>query len=424
MNRVFSLLGISLSLTAALAAHVARIDTEDVSRAGARGAEPITQPIATSVAPSAGGASRRAAVHRGVEIEGDGVDNDYDPRTDDNGCTWGSRDCTRCVEDVAGQFAGFRSPTGRERRPPNGRFTFVSGVRAQLPGLDRPLDAIDGEGGHIQGFARIPGLGDEDWLVMSRSNERGRPAGLLYVRLEDVPGRDGDRLVASPEGRDFFWHDTPQPVDPRRYRGARTYVHIPETRHPGGIQVIGHLVAVPSYRNAPSCDGKAFVDFYDSAVCSRSPRDESCLVNRKLLDGGLLIPDDKAYHVAVTRRPDRRYVMLVNRSNAGLVDSYISSTTTIDRSTRWLEHGRHWTSGFENGFHTYQNVNFVTECTTRRTYLLGLTRGGPPGSDTNLVDLFQVEIEDGHSTPAGLSRRDTWPPRAARARWKAAPAST
>ena len=87
--------------------------------------------------------------------------------------------------------------------------------------------------------------------------------------------------------------------------------------------------------------------------------------------------------------------MLVNRSNAGLVDSYISSTTTIDRSTRWLEHGRHWTSGFENGFHTYQNVNFVTECTTRRTYMLGLTRGGPPGSDTNLVDLFQVAIEDG-----------------------------
>jgi len=40
-------------------------------------------------------------------------------------------------------------------------------------------------------------------------------------------------------------------------------------------------------------------------------------------------------------------------------------------------------------------VNFVTECATRRTYMLGFTRGGPPGSDTNLVDLFQVEIEDG-----------------------------
>jgi hypothetical protein len=121
-------------------------------------------------------------------------------------------------------------------------------------------------------------------------------------------------------------------------------VHIPETRHPGGIQVIGHLMAVPSFCNLPSCDGKAFVDFYDSAVCSRNPRGESCLVNRKSLDGGLLIPDDKAYHVAVTRLPDRRYVMLVNRSNAGLADSYISSTTTIDRSTRWLGHGRqHWT---------------------------------------------------------------------------------
>jgi hypothetical protein len=77
------------------------------------------------------------------------------------------------------------------------------------------------------------------------------------------------------------------------------------------------------------------------------------------------------------------------------VDSYISSTTTIDRSTRWFEHGRHWTSGFKNGFQTYQNVNFVTECTTRRTYMLGFARGGPPGSDTNLVDLFQVELADG-----------------------------
>jgi hypothetical protein len=395
MNRVLPLLGISLSLTAALAAHVARSDTKDVSRAGARGAEPITRPIAASVTPSTGGGAGRTAIHRGVEIEGDGVDNDDDPRTDDNGCTWGSRDCTRSVEDVEGQLAGFGSLTGRERRPPNGRFTFVPGVRAQLPGLDRPLDVIDGEGGHIQGFARIPGLGDEDWLVMSRSNERGRPAGLLLARLEDVPGRNGDRLVARPEDRDLFWHDTPQPADPPRYRGARAYVHIPETRHPGGIQVIGHLVAVPSYCNAPSCDGKAFVDFYDSAVCSRNPRDESCLVNRMRLDGGLLVPDDKAYHVAVTRLQDRRYVMVVNRSNAGLVDSYISSTITIDRSTRWLQHRRHWTSGFRNGFHAYQNVNFVTECTTRRSYMLGFTRGGPPGSDTNLVDLFQVEIGDG-----------------------------
>ena len=49
----------------------------------------------------------------------------------------------------------------------------------------------------------------------------------------------------------------------------------------------------------------------------------------------------------------------------------------------------------ENGFHTYQNVNFVTECTTRRTSMLGLTRGGPAGSDTNRVDVFRVGIEDG-----------------------------
>jgi hypothetical protein len=394
MKRVLPLMGISLSLTAALAAHVARSDTKDVSRAGARSAEWIARPIAAP-APPVAGASRRAAIQRGIEIEGDGVDNDVDPRTDDNGCTWGSRDCTRCVADVEGQFAGFGSPTARERRPPNGRFTFATGAREPLPGLDSPLDAIDGERGHIQGFARVPGLGDEDWLVMSRSNERGRPAGLVYVRLEDIPGRDGDRLVARPEDRDFFWHDTPRPADPPRHRGARAYVRIPDTRHPGGIQVIGQLVAVPSYCNAPSCDGTAFVDFYDSAVCSRNPRDEGCLVNRKRLEGGLLVPDDKAYHVAVTRLPDRRYVMLVNRSNAGLVDSYISSTTTIDRSTRWLPSGRHWTSGFKNGFHAYQNVNFVTECTTRRTYMLGFARGGPPGSDTNLVDLFQVEIADG-----------------------------
>ena len=111
-----------------------------------------------------------------------------------------------------GTVRGLRIADWSGAEPPNGRFTFGSGVRAQLPGLDSPLDAIDGEGGHIQGFARIPGLGDEDWLVMSRSNERGRPAGLLYVRLEDVPERDGDRLVASPEDRDFFWHDTPQPA--------------------------------------------------------------------------------------------------------------------------------------------------------------------------------------------------------------------
>lgn len=340
------------------------------------------------------------AVYPGAsEVEGDGANNDCDPRTDDNGCIWGSRDCNRCVEDVEGQFAGYGSPSGEDRVPPNGRFTFVSGALTILPGLDGPVDPIDEEGGHVQGFARIPGLGEEDWFVSSRSNLGNRAAGLIFARMQDVPGREGNRLTASPDERDRFWVDVPSLENPPPTRGARTYVHIPETRHPGGLQVIGHLVAVPSYCSDPSCDGTAFVDFYDSSICANDPFDEDCLVNRKRLDvgglDGLLVADSKAYYVAVTRVPDDRYVLVVNRSDWGQADSYISSTTTIDGSTEWLRRTRQrWISNFENGSNTYQNMNFVTECTTRSIYLLGFAQDRGFDSDTNFIDLFRVEIEN------------------------------
>lgn len=352
----------------------------------------------------------------GSEVAGDGVDNDCSKRTDDNGCTWGSRDCNRCVEDVEGQFAGFGLPNAPpapywleqgfeslavDRVPPNGRFTFHSGAGWTIPGLDNPFDPIDDDHGHVQGFARVPGLGEEDWFVFSRSNKGGRAAGLVFMRLngedtiEPIPGRNGERLVAPPDERDTFWEETPSSDDPDDDRGPNTHVHIPETNHPGGLQVLGHLVAVPSYCNHSSCNNRAFVDFYDAAVCAVDPLTDDCLVNRKALPDRWYISSNKAYYVAVTRVPDGRYVMVVNRSDYGPAQSFISSTTTIDASTEWLHRTRQtWTRNFENGSNTYQNMNFVTECTTRSIYLLGFAQDRGFGTNTNFIDLFRVKIEN------------------------------
>ncbi len=314
-----------------------------------------------------------------------------------------------------------------ETRGITGRFTFRTGANETLPGLTVPLNPIDDSGGHIQGFARVPGFRDSDWFVASRNNTQGRPAGLLFIELHDLVGWGGHRLVPPWVDRDAFWlsDDAVGDAAPPLVRTARVFRHISETRHPGGIQVIGHIVVVPSYCIGPNEDGckkcvdeggneracaanekpkrRAFVDFIELREC-QAESDDACVcgsnpigwcpirVNRLYLSrgglSGLFDRERKAYYVAVTRMNNGRYVVVANRTNSGKFDVYTSSNTTIDENTQWGNRDREqFIAGFDNFSDTYQNMNFVTDCGTGELFLLGFSHSG---WDDNELDLFRA----------------------------------
>lgn len=330
-----------------------------------------------------------------------------DPRftgSGDTECAWGSRDCNRCVEGVKRQVQsmGVREPTGR--------FTFWLGAGSRLPGLDGVMDPIqEVGGGHIQGFARIPAFDGNNWVVMSRSHDKGEPAGLIFGKMGDVAGQLGERLVPPWVERDAFWVDNPPPVGeaPPEERANRAFLHIPETRHPGGIQVIGRIVVVPSYCKGGNddCrgeDGKkrAFVDFWEMRLCE-DDRSRVCpvraarrlLLKRAGLGGFLGIGGTrvKAYYVAIARLDTGHYVLFVNRSDAGHFDVYLSSNTTIDMSTEWVNWDRErFLNDFDNFRGTYQNMNFVTDCETGELYALGMRQDHGWDDDSNTIDLFRA----------------------------------
>lgn len=305
----------------------------------------------------------------------------------DTACRWSAREneppCNRCVVDVTRQFwtLGARTTQNGPEAGPAGRFTYWSGV-----GPDDPhrlnLTPIAGRH-HIQGFARVPNFLDNNWFVMSRAKRRDPGhAGLLFAQIGAASDSAGHRLA--PSGLpDAYW--VPNPLGgahpPPNSDVVRQFVPIDDTTHPGGLQVIGRIVVVPSWCKGGGCD-HAFVDFFEIKPCPDDPTNvcPSALPRlflrrpRGFFDKRFL--DKKAYYAAIARMNSGHYVLLINRTDSGKFDIYVSSNATLDASTRWVNRGeQQFSSGFEYSSDTYQNMNFVTDC-GGELYLLGFRQDG------------------------------------------------
>lgn len=106
---------------------------------------------------------------------------------------------------------------------------------------------------HAQGIVRLPGLGDENWMAISMSNLVGEnPGGLIFLRLDQVAGHDGEVFDQQEEGD-------------RDLNRAQAFYEV-EAVHPGGIQTVGQMLAVavsndPDPENTPELDWR-FPDEY------------------------------------------------------------------------------------------------------------------------------------------------------------------
>jgi hypothetical protein len=284
-----------------------------------------------------------------------------------NSSTYGSQYYNRCANNVVASFNAIPTTV-------NGKILYKSMGGQQLPPFNATLHTFGAQTNHIQGIARLPGVGDNRWVAVTRAHDVDR-AGLFLVNLGDLGGTDGTRFGNSSG-------------DPSSVRASKYYYPIAGVAHPGGIQAVGKYVAVGV--EAPSAP--SFVEFFNFST----PGSSTASIQRFYLWGDQAEnppPARVVGGVGMTRLSDGRYLISVlGKDDSNDVWFYVSDTTSITASTYWsyLEHFRPVSSGA-------QNVALITECGTGDIYLLatGNTEYPLPGSDdNNTANLWRVTYTD------------------------------
>jgi len=311
-------------------------------------------------------------------------------------CRPGDPDCAaNCAVDVRSQYEALKTLPGNS---PTGQAAFRFPGYAPLLGyhdghgdLFPPLHADEGLG-HIQGFSRIPGLGDGKWFVFSRNIRDGSgPSGLVFAHASSTTGQNDGRPLLTPPGPSGI---PAPPVD----QALNLFVEVPGTVHTGGIQVLGNLIVVGSWCSDSTVCSQAMVSIFKVESSASAPGISVSLVNQfeqggAGLPGPIVTPPKKAHFVSAIRMSNGHYVVFMNRNDRGWASIMVSSETRIDHSTQWsLLNTNKFVRGYQNGGDTYQNMNFVRECGTNDVYALGFSQNGFGGR--NEVDLFRTRSED------------------------------
>ena len=253
---------------------------------------------------------------------------------------YGSHYYNRCANNVAAAFANLPSS-------PSGKIWYSSGGGHQLPPFNATLHTFGSWDNHIQGVARLPGVDDNRWMVVSRSHDVNR-AGVFLVHLGDLGGTNGTKLGSAT--------NTPSSI-----RASKYYYPISGVKHPGGLQAVGKYVAVGvEAPNAPS-----FVEFFNFAT----PGSSTASLQRFYLWGDQAEsppPGRVIGGVGITRLADARYLLAVlGKDDSNDVWFYMSDTTSITANTRWI-----YLDHFKPVAPAAQNVALITECGTGDIYLL------------------------------------------------------
>ncbi len=328
----------------------------------------------------------------------------------DTSCAYGEADCNRCAEDVEGTFAGLgaRAVNGAIERGPSGKVRYYANAGRRLPPDAVAVERLDSFRFHIEGFARVPGLGPENWFIATLLTQR-QSSGFLLAQMRDLPGHGGERIVAPGQDPEVYFPIRPRPAFfgenalPEPYRGFHYFHRIPGTHHTGGIQVIGRTAFIPY-----QVSGLDRVDIYDLSAPTRTARIGTITLSSR--SAGRWV--DAANQVSVARMASGHYVLLVNRSNGGVTDVYVSDATQLDEGVVWLRVEstvfRDLSPRWSTSKNTYQNVNFVTDCASGRLYLVALMQDdafGSPWNAHNVVDLYRAPARGGRLALEHVARQ-------------------
>ncbi len=261
-----------------------------------------------------------------------------------------------------------------------------------VDGVEQALRALDGErrdshtfrfdptvagtdgvriNSHAQGVTRLPGVGNNNWLVVSKADSDRGQAGLIFVDYQFVS-----------DGRSWKYADRRDGDS-----GQARYFHgQTESDHPGGIQVCGKTLAVP-YGNGT----RAWVAFYDVSD-PHNVREVSRLT----------LPGQPTFHqVAFTRLSSGHYLVFAGAQNDASGWFYQSTGTSPTHMGEWKQVSFWQQSQLAPSpgkWRNYQSMNFLVDKKDGTIFLVGM--GGDNRS--NYLDVFRVE-RNGFSAP-----RMTW----------------
>jgi hypothetical protein len=277
-------------------------------------------------------------------------------------CDADSEDCNVCVKDAIGSVSQLRTHGDIMGFHMNG-FPDVTA------------------GKHWQGVQRLSGsLGK--YLAVSRSTEDDTGPAFVIVKMEsrnNENGSLGHRFRSNRLSPNSFFKDTPPPPEDRIVASTlmQTGFH-----HAGGIQLTGRILAVP-FEN----DQESRVVFYD-LTNPHAPVEGSNHVDHSNYA-------DEAGTASIIKLASNKFMLVIGRSNANILDFYISRTydirtTEFDWFDTWNESELLPDPSGDSEFANYQNLNLVTGC-DGVIYAVGTHNSTKSGIGEDFVDLFRLD---------------------------------
>jgi hypothetical protein len=302
-------------------------------------------------------------------------------------CTWGSKDCNRCVHRVEANFNAIESSYIGARGSKMHVRSFA------YPSKDALLHRINTWKGneHIQGIGRIAGLGGNEYLVFThstRSSQSGKSGALAVVRMA-ANSRSQGFALGDLQRRDG--------TDPRRHNRtvARSFT---QSNHPGGLATLGHHVFVAdwcqphgehAWCNRPD---QWAIEVYDVSMADRNVLQLNANPPRRIVDQRVYVEGDKLREastatIAATRLADGRFMVALGRSGGKNVEYFVSNGTQLSPSTRFTSLGDvlpidKWG----------ENSAMVNECSTGDVYLIQIEKWNNSQDQLHLFKLAQDGI--------------------------------
>ncbi len=286
---------------------------------------------------------------------------------------YGEKDCNPSIKNVPAALKSISGEKGESQ------FLSLDNNKANIP----PVGITT----HAQGVARIPGTENENWLVFTKSGDKPKEAGMIFVRFAKL--QSNGKAWAATTHKDPSWH-----------KGASQSFYKDQSHnqdHPGSIQMLGRTLVVGS-------DGKdgTLIDFYDASNPYRPQHLSRLHIDgsqgeREIQAGG---KGASAHFVSAAKLRDGRFLLFVARHNRDLLKYprgkgwfYISNSKTIDKETQWkyISFSPYTPKG-----NAYQSANLLTDKQTGNLYLAMMR---PELLQKNYIDLWQLTPHDNAQHP-------------------------
>lgn len=283
-------------------------------------------------------------------------------------CAYGTKGCNSCVNDVPGSFQNIGDDS-------HSRHKFF--VNPKGKGLNsfkqHPWRFLKD---HVQTVARIPGLGDENWLAFSRSAEKMGDAGFFLAHFQDIKS----------DGRAWKFAERRKSDTSNQFY----FYPISTANHAGGIQALGSLLFMANECSGVPCNGQ--VDIHDvsnpskpNLITTLQVATEDEAINHRL--GPL---SSKGSSVAAVQLDNGHHLVYVGGRFSGKYGwFYVNKEAELSPKTTWK---------FLNIFHSedypklpwgeWETSAFITECGSKDIYYVGM---GERKSRANLYKVVENE---------------------------------